>query len=177
MDRICDGVKSVKIKEKLCEMDYGDDVLTLDKAIEICRRMEMTEEHLKDKDSSDVHAFQAGYSSRGRDRKRGSGGHGRSTYPPTGRLLRGGVGQTTDCSQQKFMKNVPQNCVYCACRHTPSITNCPAYGTRCGNCDKLTHWARCCRTMAAPLDIDEVVIVEVITLDTDAVLDHTVEFM
>lgn len=36
----------MKIKEKLCEMDYGDDVLTLDKAIEICRRMEMIKTHL-----------------------------------------------------------------------------------------------------------------------------------
>ena len=166
LDRLCDGL-SVKITERLCEADYGETELTLDKAIEICKTMEMTEEHLREAETKSVRVHAARVDNttdtRGRTRSRSRGNFARSSYHPRFEM---NPRPATDRRFSRYTRNVssfnPEDdndfqsyvnssvgykwkCDYCGRSHPHGRDNCPAYGTECGFCRKLHHWARCCR--------------------------------
>ncbi len=65
IEGLCEGVKSKKLQEKLCDADFGNEELTRDRNIEICRKCEMTEVHLKNKEPVGVNSYS---SARGRHR-------------------------------------------------------------------------------------------------------------
>ena len=132
LDKLCDSVKSVKIEEQICEADYGEIPLTLERAVDICRTIEMTEEHLKEKTEVKVNAAY----SRGRSNtRRGNAGYNRGT--PRGTFHSRGRGSHA----------YDTNCGYCGRKHPRGMNNCPAYGTTCGQCNQMNHWARCCKNV------------------------------
>ncbi len=133
LDRICDGVKNIKIEEKLCELDYGDDELSLEKAVEVCRRLEMTQEQMERKDSS----------SREKDSSSRDAFPVSATRGPSA-SIRGSRGYMSRGPRFKYSNRAnSSSCDYCGLNHGPQA-RCPAYGTECSKCKKLNHWARCC---------------------------------
>jgi len=133
LDRLCEGVKSERIAERLCDADFAEEELTLEKAVDICRQVDMTEEQLKDRkggaqqsSASAVHAVGVRNRNRGRSR-----GRNKQNFNP---------GRSTNYQES----NSQERCGNCGLSHDEEQV-CPAAGSLCYNCGFRNHWARCCR--------------------------------
>eukprot|EP00057_Strongylocentrotus_purpuratus_P007993 XP_011662467.1 PREDICTED: uncharacterized protein K02A2.6-like [Strongylocentrotus purpuratus] len=52
-------------------------------------------------------------------------------------------GQAVNVDMTKQHIQRKKQCSFCGLNHPPR--KCPAYGTKCRNCDKMNHWEKCCR--------------------------------
>lgn len=51
-----------------------------------------------------------------------------------------GQSVNVDATKQHFQG---ERCSFCGLKHPPR--KCPAYGTKCRNCDRVNHWEKCCK--------------------------------
>jgi hypothetical protein len=124
-DRIVIGVKDQRTQQKLLEIKE----LTLEKAVDVCRSAELSKEHMKTLNSSEVHAVQARTPS----------------HPPADAKAK------YSDTKNRFSHNNHNVCQYnrnyymcrkCKTEHGPR--NCPAYGKVCTKCNKYNHFSVGC---------------------------------
>ena len=118
-DRIVFATNSTRVREKL--LCYGPD-LTLEKAIDIARSHEVSQQQLKTMDCATVSGAQSVHAVSSR----------RPFKPDQGRY-----GRKADAMQDE--------CKACGREHSRA-EDCPAKGRQCNNCNKFNHFARMCRS-------------------------------
>ena len=117
-DRIVLGVNNQKTRERLLRVPD----LTLGKALDVVRSAEVTEQQMREIDSdTSVHGV----------------GRGRSKEHEPKEVTNSNQAIETNYSR-KF------NCGNCGTRH--AIRECPAYGKKCHNCQRLNHFQKMCRS-------------------------------
>jgi hypothetical protein len=130
-DRIVCGIQSAEVKARLLR----DPELTLEKAINICRKSEISKTQLRNLDSvkeSNIHAFKSSSSQQNfesRNTKKGKQRDRRKEKPQT------------KCSR----------CGY----DDHDLRICPANGQTCHKCQRRNHFARVCRSSVKPVHVVE----------------------
>ncbi|XP_013164074.1 PREDICTED: uncharacterized protein LOC106115278 [Papilio xuthus] len=163
-DRLIYGIKDDGLRERLLrEQD-----LTLTKTVEICKLAEMSRaqasfikrDHLLREQvniEENIHAVQRTNPATGsvctcacggNSSRAGSGRSARPTYgervAPAGGLRDGGERAVTSSRRPARAAQWQRGtCNRCGTAH--SKFDCPAYGKRCRNCNKLNHYAKMCR--------------------------------
>ena len=126
-DRIVQGIRDEHVKMRL--LDLGDDDLTVESAIRICRASELTRKQANALSETTVHHADEGYA--GAPRRRQNGGRdGASRYKP-----RDDGGDVTSSRRQSN----GGRCERCTRRHERG--RCPAYEKTCNRCGERGHFA------------------------------------
>lgn len=119
-DRIVIGVQDVKVQEKLLSIKN----LTLDQAVDICRSVEMSRQHVKHiSKQAGMEAFEVKAEQHPQQNSRAKYNQNNKTMQP-------------------FTKTF-YKCFKCNTVH--GARNCPAFGKTCNNCKKLGHFAVGCK--------------------------------
>ena len=165
IDRIISGVRSQECYKLLLHADYGEGDLTLEKAIEICRTCELTEQHMGTTPAQGAAASTVSTEPQvnaiGAQRFRGHGrscgcraashGHGwfHGRGPPA--TAPQANQQTTQQYNQQANQQAPQTshpqCTNCGRYHAKS--QCSAKGLQCYACQGYNHFAAWCHKTGA----------------------------
>lgn len=124
-DRIVIGVKDQRTQQKLLEIKE----LTLEKAIDVCRSAELSKEHMKALNNSEVHAVQARTPSH-------QPADIKAKYSDTNTRFSHNNHNVVQYNRNYYM------CRKCKTEHGPR--NCPAYGKVCTKCKKYNHFSVGC---------------------------------
>ena len=128
-DRLVCGTNSEEVRQRLLSVED----LTLDKAISICRAHEETKKNAQ--------YFNAGSAVEVCDLKK-KGGRTMQRNSTNAQRAR----DSTDPPSKSTCKN-------CGFQHPKK--QCPAFGKQCRNCNKLNHFAKCCRSAKRKVDAVE----------------------
>ncbi|XP_045458931.1 uncharacterized protein LOC123669368 [Melitaea cinxia] len=131
-DKIVIGLHEKKLQQRLLEVKD----LTLEKAVDICRSSELSEQHVKLMSRSSV-AVDAVQSKPG-------GAGGRKMH----------FNKLNTVNQDKYKNNV-YKCLKCNTQH--GLRSCPAYGKTCSFCKKPNHFSVGCKfkkKLVQSIDVD-----------------------
>jgi len=118
-DRIVIGVRDNTVRKKLLNMPK----LTLKECIDLCRTHESTSQQLKTMSQQEVSAVSSKLAKQGNSRP-----------------------QSKHIQPQPATPHTEIQCLFCGKKHVKDRRECPAWGKKCSNCQKLNHFAAVCRT-------------------------------
>lgn len=127
-DRIVLGVWDKSLQEKLLQVGN----IELDKATELCRTWEVTQEQAK-KLQVDSHTADIQFLKKDKYKS--------FNYNKDHRVSNK-FSNNTSLSKNQFQKN-SKKCSRCLSHHKPKA--CPAYNKKCNNCNKLNHFSKACK--------------------------------
>ena len=137
-DRIVCGIHDSNVRKQLLQ----NKALTITSCIDMCRASESTTQQVKEMSepaSKSVHAMLA--SGRRSYQQKSKPKSSNSKKKSQGKDGKSG---TTGGSVEKG------KCANCGLQHEANREkNCPAFGRRCSRCQKMNHYARCCKSKSA----------------------------
>lgn len=132
-DRIVFGINTTSVREELFNID-GE--LTLDRCVQVCRRVEATKQYLSHMSQQEVEVFTA-------PKQAADAVTDNPTSPKYQSNQKNTNNHPTTNARNNNSRNIT-NCRYCGGTHPPR--RCPAYGKVCANCSIRNHLAKVCRS-------------------------------
>ena len=144
-DRIVVGVKDKHTRERLLR----DKDLSLEKAMSVCKTAELSKQHIQKLITNEGNGSEIGDVQKMTYKQRGAQGYKPGPQPQRVRsdYYRQTESQNNSNEVKGYRRNNYANYANCArCATSHRTGQCPAYGKRCGKCQGMNHYARCCRT-------------------------------